>query len=274
LTVRVVLCTSGGAFGTIVLQSLRLSRMVQVVGVIESSRVLKPGYSWWRGAYEQIRTSGLRYALYLWCATGLADLLGRYSPRGSMSLQAIAGHIPRLITRDLNAPEGTRFLLDLAPDLMVSAFFNQRIEERTYRIPASGAVNIHPSLLPRFRGVDPVFFMHLKGQQPFGVTVHRVDASLDTGDILMQQVFAAQPDDSVLKTTAELYGLGADWVAAHARALMSRGADEPQYGTGTYDSWPCSREVSALRAQGFRLVHPRDLWAIFRGTLGAGRGVL
>jgi methionyl-tRNA formyltransferase len=186
----------------------------------------------------------------------------------------MAGRTPWLIPRDLNALEGTRFRRDKAPELMLSAFCKQRIEERTYRIPVSGAINIHPSLLPRFRGVDPVFFMRLKGEEPFGVTVHRVDASLDTGDILMQRVFAARPDDSVLKTTAELYGLGADWVAEHARALMSRSADQSQYGAGTYDSWPCSREVAALRSQGFRLVHGRDLWAIFRGTLGADRGIL
>ncbi len=271
MTVRIVLCTSGGVFGAVVLQRLLASENVEVVGVIESTRILRARYSWCRGAYWQLRTSGIAYALYLWSATGLADLLGRYSPLGSVSSQAAGRNIPRFITRNLNDRLGTEFVRLLAPDLLLSAFFNQRIEELTYRIPTFGAINIHPSLLPQFRGVDPVFFGRLRDQRQFGVTIHRVDATLDTGNILLQQTHVPEPDDSVMKTTAELYALGGDLVARHIREFLQSGAGNPQQGSGSYDSWPSSGEVMAFRQKGFRLMSGRDLCGLARGTFGGRR---
>ena len=103
----------------------------------------------------QVRRSGIAYSLYLWCATTLADWLcalggAELSPFRRPGLSV-------LTTRNLNDAEGLRFLAECAPDILVSAFFNQRLNAAALALPTRGCLNIHPSLLPEAKGVDPVF---------------------------------------------------------------------------------------------------------------------
>ena len=226
---RAVLCTSGGRPGAAVLHTLSSSGRVHVAGVVISTRVLSPRYSFLRGAWEQFRRSGLRYTVYL----------------GMLSM----GRVKGFATRDINAEPG--LIADLKPDLIVSAFFNQRIGESITAL--APALNIHPSLLPAFKGVDPVFYARLRGA-PLGVTVHRISPELDSGDIVAQQVF--DPGGSVLASTVALYARGAQ--------LLVDSLGEPsqaQKSGGNYDSWPTRADVAALRRKGVRLARLRDLLA-------------
>ena len=266
--VRVVLCTSGGVIGTNVLRRLLSSPNVAVAGLILSSRVLSARYGWWRGAWRQVRISGLRYAVYLWCATGLTDLIGRCGPAGSVSSLASAHRIPVLTTRNLNAPAGRAFIAAQTPELLLSAFFNQRIAPETAGIPPFGGINIHPSLLPDFRGVDPVFYARLRGAARFGVSVHRIDADLDTGKILAQAEHVPDQADSVLRTTIDLYAAGTRLVTEGLRGFLQTDLGQSQQGPGNYDSWPSAADVAALRQGGGCLVRWQDLMACPTGRPG------
>lgn len=268
--VRVVLCTSGGVFGAIVLHRLLASPGIEVVGLILSSRVLRADYAWLRGACAQIRRSGPRYALYLWSATGLADLVGRYTAGGSVGSLAAAHRVPVHVTRNLNDNAGRAFIAARLPQVLLSAFFNQRIDPATYAIPECGALNIHPSLLPDFRGVDPVFFARLRGASLLGVSVHRIDASLDTGPILAQAEWQPGDDDSVLRITAELYARGAALATRQLRARLPPNRGRAQAGHGSYDSWPRPQDVARFRRNGGRLVCWRDLLDLAQGSMGRG----
>ena len=152
---RIVLCTRGGLHGALVLDHLLASPRAKVVGIVLSSRVLKPGDGFLRGAVDFARRCGLAYTLYLWCATSLADRLLCHAPIAPVARQAKRQGIRMLVTRRVNDAAGTRFVAEAVPDLLVSAFFNQRIDEVVTELPRYGAVNIHPSPLPDFRGVDP-----------------------------------------------------------------------------------------------------------------------
>lgn len=240
---RAVLCTSGGAPGRRVLEKLAASGAVEVVGVMRSTRVLSARYGYVRGAWEQIRRSGLRYACYLGCA-----MLRGASARG----------VPVIATRDVNRPEGLGFLERLAPDLLVSAFFNQRIGEALVAIPRFGALNIHPSLLPALKGADPVFYARLRGAA-LGVTLHRIAPELDCGAIIAQAALSVPGRESVLATTARLYARGAELLLESLEAVRAGEPGAPQRGAGEYDSWPRRDEVSALRQKGVSLVRWRDL---------------
>jgi methionyl-tRNA formyltransferase len=74
-----------------------------------------------------------------------------------------------------------------APDLLVSWFWTRRIPERWLRAVALGGIGVHPSLLPRHRGPNPYFWTIDQGDAVTGVTVHRLEASYDTGAILEQR---------------------------------------------------------------------------------------
>ncbi len=262
---RVVFCTSGGIHGWLVLDRLLCCDRIRIVGVVLSSRVLRPGYSPLRGACEQIRTSGVRYALYLWATTGLADALLATSGRGNIRQRSRRAGIPICTTRDINGAEEQRFLRELRPDLLLTAFFNQLVSPPVYAIPSVGAINIHPSLLPDYRGVDPVFFARLRGSPTLGVSVHRLDAGFDTGNLLVTEAVPVIADESVLKTTARLFRRGAERLVDRLDAIIEGVPGSPQTAAGRYDSWPTPGEVAALRRSETALLHPSDLGAIATG---------
>jgi folate-dependent phosphoribosylglycinamide formyltransferase PurN len=234
-----VLLTSGGAPGAAVLRRLRASRRVRLAGVVLSTRILSPCYGPLRGAWEMVRRSGLRYALYLACAA---------------APPLRAGAIPVHRTRDVNDAASAAFLAALSPDLIVSAFFNQHIGEAIARLARCGAVNIHPSPLPAFRGADPVFHARLRGAAHLGVTVHRVAPELDRGNILAQETRPLDPAQSVLRATVSLYARGAELLLGALDAIAAGAPGAPQAGDASYHSWPTPEEVRKAVRRGVRLV--------------------
>jgi folate-dependent phosphoribosylglycinamide formyltransferase PurN len=259
--VRIVLCTSGGLHGAQVLARLAADPRVQVVGVVFSSRVLGKRDGWLRGVWALYRRSGLRYLLYLWTATALAE---RLAPLDSVEGRAKAASIPLHVSRDINDPGGVAFVERCKPQLLVSAFFNQRIAPGLLQLPSAGSVNIHPSLLPDLKGVDPVFFARLRGVAPLGVTLHRVVQDLDAGPVLAQARVDIAASDSVLAITARLFERGADLLLDKLDAILAGDPGVAQQGVGSYDSWPSSGQVGRLHHSGGALVRAADLRRLFR----------
>jgi methionyl-tRNA formyltransferase len=263
---RTVFCTCGGLYGALVLARLRACAHLEICGIVRSSRVLDPRFGFLQGAIAQIRRSGLGYALYLWCTTTLADGLCALSGLGRPTRRGDAA-ARRLTTRDLNDPEGRAFLAECAPDLLVSSFFNQRFRAETLAIPALACLNIHPSLLPDAKGVDPVFQALLHGGPPLGVTVHFMNPEFDAGRILAQQPVEPRRDASVFELTALLYRDGAELLASSIDRLLAGDTGTAQSGPGTYQSWPTAAETAALRRQGGALLRFMDLVRLTRARL-------
>jgi len=263
---RTVFCTCGGLYGALVLARLRACAQLEICGIVRSSRVLDPRFGFLQGAIAQIRRSGLAYALYLWCTTTLADGLCALSGLGRPTRPGDAA-ARRLTTRDLNDPDGRAFLAECAPDLLVSSFFNQRFRAETLAIPALACLNIHPSLLPDAKGVDPVFQALLHGGPPLGVTVHFMNPEFDAGRILAQQPVEPRRGASVFELTALLYRDGAELLASSIDRLLAGDTGTAQSGPGTYQSWPTAAETAALRRQGGALLRFMDLVRLTRARL-------
>ncbi|MCX8118100.1 MAG: methionyl-tRNA formyltransferase [Desulfobacterota bacterium] len=84
----------------------------------------------------------------------------------------------------------------LGPDLMVVVAFGQILPKGLLEIPRFGAINVHGSLLPAYRGAAPVAWALLRGEEKTGVTTMLMDEGMDTGDILLQAEVAIEPDDT------------------------------------------------------------------------------
>ena len=263
---RTVFCTCGGLYGALVLARLRACAQLEICGIVRSSRVLDPRFGFLQGAIAQIRRSGLAYALYLWCTTTLADGLCALS---GLSKRTGSGEpaASRLTTRDLNDPQGRAFLQRCAPDLLISSFFNQRLALETLTLPTVGCLNIHPSLLPEAKGVDPVFQALLHGGPPLGVTVHFMNPEFDAGRILAQQHIEPRRGASVFETTALLYRHGAELLANTVDRVVAGEPGTLQSGPGTYQSWPTAAEISALRRRGGALLRFMDFVRLARARL-------
>ena len=255
---RTVLCTCGGLYGALVLRRLRACQSLEICAVIRSSRVMEARFGFIRGAVDQIRRSGIRYAFYLWCATTLADWLCSLSGIGAVPTRSASG-LPVYTTRNLNDEDGLKFLAACAPDLLVSAHFNQRLHAPALALPKHGCLNIHPALLPEAKGVDPVFQSLLRGVPPLGVTVHFMTPELDAGRILAQRSIEGGARSSVFAITARLFREGADLLASVIESVAGGATGSPQSGSGSYQSWPTPGEIGLLRARGGALLRFADL---------------
>jgi methionyl-tRNA formyltransferase len=256
---RVILCTSGGLFGARVLERLLSSPDIEVAGIVKSTRILHPKQGWLSGVSELLRRTGLRYTLYLGLATGGTELLGTMRGLSPVQRTARRRRLPLLATPDLNEPAGRGFVAQLAPDVLLSAFFNQRIDEAVFTIPRLAGLNIHPSLLPDFRGVDPVFHARLRGVETLGVSVHRLSAELDAGQLLAQARVPVAPYSSVLAATLSLFDRGATLFLEALPGLLAGDSGRPQPSGGGYDSWPTPEAVHRFRSSGGRLWRVDDL---------------
>jgi methionyl-tRNA formyltransferase len=97
----------------------------------------------------------------------------------------------------------------LAPDLIVVAAFGQILPPEVLNLPRFGCLNVHPSLLPRYRGASPVATAILQGDKVTGVTIMLLDAGMDTGPILNQTEVPISTEDTTGSLTIKLAGAGA-----------------------------------------------------------------
>lgn len=125
----------------------------------------------------------------------------------------IAGHLgrPVEVTADANADAFLRSLQGYAPDVVVMASFDQILAPATLAVPDRGWLNVHPSLLPRHRGPEPIYWTIVDGDREAGITVHFTEPRIDAGPILAQRRIEVRPDDTAgtLSKRLVLEGLGA-----------------------------------------------------------------
>ncbi len=99
-------------------------------------------------------------------------------------------------------------LLDAAPDLMVVAAYGLILPQWVLDLPAAGCLNIHASLLPRWRGAAPIHRAIEAGDRTTGITLMQMDAGLDTGDMLLTATCDIAPDDTTARLHDRLAALG------------------------------------------------------------------
>jgi methionyl-tRNA formyltransferase len=99
---------------------------------------------------------------------------------------------------------------DLRPDLIAVAAYGQILPQRLLDLPRFGCLNVHTSLLPKYRGAAPIQWAILNGDAETGVTIMKMDAGLDTGDILAQAKTPIHPEDNSETLHGRLAGLGAE----------------------------------------------------------------
>ncbi|MEG0766760.1 MAG: methionyl-tRNA formyltransferase [Clostridia bacterium] len=132
---------------------------------------------------------------------------------------ALRHAIPVLQFEKLRRKDGVEALRALAPDLFVTAAFGQILSPRLLDIPARGTVNLHASLLPRYRGPAPIHWCLIQGETETGVTTMMTDAGIDTGDMLLSSKIAILPDETAGELTERLSRVGAQLLVQTLRRL-------------------------------------------------------
>jgi methionyl-tRNA formyltransferase len=112
-------------------------------------------------------------------------------------------------------------LSELSPDLIVVAAYGQILPPAILEMPRFGCINVHTSLLPKYRGAAPIQWALLNGESETGITIMKMDAGLDTGDILTQQTTPILPDDTSQVLHERLAHIGASLLAATIPAYIA-----------------------------------------------------
>jgi methionyl-tRNA formyltransferase len=129
---------------------------------------------------------------------------GRFLVPSPLKRAALAWKLPVVQPVSLKGDEVVAQLVEFHPDVIVVAAFGQILPQSVLDISGCGCINIHPSLLPRFRGVSPVAAAILAGDEFTGVSIMLMDRGLDTGPILARAQIPISVQDTTGSLTAKL----------------------------------------------------------------------
>ena len=126
-----------------------------------------------------------------------------------VKIAALEKGLPVVQPESLKSALAVEQLASFRPDVIAVAAFGQILPESVLAIPAHGTLNIHPSLLPKFRGASPVASAILHGDEFAGVSVMLLDKGMDTGPVLARAQISISPQDTTGSITEKLAGVGA-----------------------------------------------------------------
>ncbi len=125
---------------------------------------------------------------------------------------AVKHGIPVFQSVKIKAPEAVEELKKFEADIFVVAAFGQILSKEILDMPKFGCVNIHASLLPKYRGAAPINWCIINGEKETGVTIQQMNEGIDTGDILAAKSMAIAPDETAESLFDKLSRLGAELI--------------------------------------------------------------
>jgi methionyl-tRNA formyltransferase len=161
---------------------------------------------------------------------------GRDLHQSAVKREAVALDLPVFQPRSLRTPEAVAQLAAWRPEVIAVAAFGQILTEEVLDLPPHGCLNVHASLLPRWRGAAPVAAAILAGDEVTGVTIMKMDPGLDTGPIVAQREEPIQADDTRATLTERLSTVGAELLVETL----------PGYLAGEIEPWPQDDEEATF----------------------------
>jgi methionyl-tRNA formyltransferase len=126
-----------------------------------------------------------------------------------VKVAALAAGIPVQQPAKVRQPEFLEWCRSTEPDLIVVVAFGQILPKTLLDIPRLGCLNVHASLLPKYRGAAPIAWAIIRGETETGITTMQMDPGMDTGPMLLQRAMAILPEDTTATLGARLAELGA-----------------------------------------------------------------
>ncbi len=138
-----------------------------------------------------------------------------------VKLLAIENSIPVYQPAKVREPDVIEQIRNLEPDLVVVVAFGQILPKSLLEIPPKGCINVHASLLPRYRGAAPLNWCIINGESETGVTTMQMDVGLDTGSMLLKKATRIDPDEDINSLHDRLSDIGAELLAETLDALRA-----------------------------------------------------
>lgn len=235
------------------------------IGIIIESQVLLAGKSFFQSILRYVKIAGWRYfggqasrqVLFKWsrCLAQLrkdeTSAFYPYQPYARAAGTRIFG------CKNINEETWRSRLREYQPDLILSAFFNQILRSEVLQI-AKQAWNLHPALLPRYRGVSPIFWALAHGERHVGITLHRMAPRVDEGDVISQESVPVRAEDTEHSLYLECAARGAELIIKAIRNFDSVHATKQDVSQASSFGIPTRRAVSRFYASGRRLYRLGD----------------
>jgi len=154
---------------------------------------------------------------------------GRGKNKSSPPIKSVAEELNLKIfqPRRLRDPENLMVLQELNPDLIIVAAYGQILKKNLLDLPEYGCINVHASLLPRWRGAAPIQAAILNGDKETGVTIMKMDEGVDTGDIYSQQVIEIRDKENSKSLSSRMSEIGAELLIGTLPKILN-GKLEPE----------------------------------------------
>jgi methionyl-tRNA formyltransferase len=165
--------------------------------------------------------------------------------------------IPVVEAGPLAQAQTLEMLAAFRPDVICVACFPQRLPKALLDVPPLGCLNLHPSLLPAYRGPVPGFWVLRNGERYTGATIHLMDEQWDSGDILFQEAFEIPESISSEALEQRCSVVGAPLMARAVRALAAGTATRTQQSPeqSSYYSWPKDEDFNVPVTRPARYAH-------------------
>jgi folate-dependent phosphoribosylglycinamide formyltransferase PurN len=265
---RIAILTNGNYFSALFLAPTvaRYGRQICFSAIITGDYHGRTG---WPAVWSLFREMTLPYFVYKGVTVVLPKLLARLGPCDSIDVATLLRQARiEMISAPTVKSERVRLALAAArPDILVSVGCPQKIGGELICLARRAAINIHSSLLPRYAGLAPYFWVLSRGEAETGVTVHHMTATFDAGNILMQKRLPVRPHMSAFALFEQLARAGGEGlVEAIEAAARGCPGQEQRHAERNYFSHPTFASYLELRRRGHRLIALSDLRSVARSV--------
>lgn len=149
-------------------------------------------------------------------------------------------NIPYHYVNSINSKESIRIMKKMRPDIIISSFFDKIIKKKVLEIPPLGVINVHPGILPHYRGLYPYFWKLVHREKISGVTIHTMTEEIDKGRILAIKTFKIRKNDDVISLGIKSGKAGVKLLKKTLRIIKKEG----------YKSFK-AKKITTLRKSGY-----------------------
>ncbi len=234
------------------IKAIVISRPMGKKSILHLARQMYDFY----GLYDFIKM-GTRYVLIK--AMGIKKIRrsGSESIPKTYNLRQVAEFygIPVIERSDLNSESCRSLLRQYEPDLFISVASPIIFKEDLIKLPKIDSINIHNAPLPKYRGMLPNFWQLYHGEELAGITIHRIEKGVDTGDIIAQRYVTIDPNDTlhdlIVKTKIEDALMMIEVIEDFRLGMI---VYKKQEGEGSYHTFPTREDVLMLKKKNRRLI--------------------
>jgi folate-dependent phosphoribosylglycinamide formyltransferase PurN len=258
---RILLLSNENLYSNLIIRKFIEKYNKQVIGIVESDVIIF-GKNLLNSMLFILKKIILPFAAYMFFEKKIYKFkvsLGLAKLKSFRSYSRIY-KIKLYKTKNINNEKTLSMVRKLKPDIIYCAGFNQKLGRSILNIPKLGCINLHPALLPFYRGPFPYFWILANNEKESGVSAHFIDEKWDTGELIMQKRFG------IMKNTMQHLcfksALLAGEMLLEIQDLLEKKAVKsfPQKRGGSYYPWPNKKGYQNFKMNRKKFFKFKELW--------------